>query len=87
MQLGNAMAAVRITDAPLTIEDSLAVANSAQVELAEGVRAKIADGPAVMDRALTAGKRRSRPHGPTAQVGHGKDTRPGTGSFGWPSPV
>jgi uncharacterized protein len=58
------MAAVRITDAPLTIEDSLAVANGAQVELAEGVRAKIADGPAVMDPGPGCRERRPRPHGP-----------------------
>jgi hypothetical protein len=57
-------ATVKITGAPLTIEDSLAVANDAQVELAEGVRAKIADGPAVMDPGPRCRERRPRPHGP-----------------------
>jgi uncharacterized protein len=67
-----------ITDAPLTGEDSLAVANGAQVELAEVVRAKIADDPAVMDPDPAAG---NAVHGLTTPVGHGKDTKPGTGSL------
>jgi hypothetical protein len=49
------MTTVRITDAPLTIEDPLAVANGAQVEPAEEVPATIADGRAVVDRAPAAG--------------------------------
>jgi histidine ammonia-lyase len=73
------MATVRITDASLTIEDSLAVANGPRVELAEGRCAKIADGRAMVDPAPAAG---SALYSLTAQVGHGRDTRPGTASFG-----
>jgi hypothetical protein len=43
------MATVKITGAPLTIEDRLAVANGARVELAEEAPATIADGRAVVD--------------------------------------
>jgi histidine ammonia-lyase len=71
------MAAVRITEAPRTIEDPLAVP-TARAELAEEMPAKIADGRAVMDRAPAAG---NAVYGRTAEVGHAKDTRPGTRSL------
>jgi hypothetical protein len=45
------MTTVTITDAPLTIEDSLA--HGARAELAR-VRTKVADGRAMVDRALAA---------------------------------
>lgn len=48
------------------------------------VRTKIADGPAVVGRALAAG---NAVYGLTAQVGHGKDTRPEPDPSAWPSPV
>lgn len=65
------MATVTITDAPLGIEDLLAVADGARVELDDGTRARIAAGRAVVDRALAAGE---AVYGLTTQVGHGKDT-------------
>jgi histidine ammonia-lyase len=67
----NAMTTVMITAAPLAIEDLLAVADGAQVELDDGARAKIAASRAVVDRALSAG---DAVYGLTTQVGHGKDT-------------
>src|SRR2546421_9618443 len=66
------MATVRITEAPLAIEDLLAVVDGARVELDGGTRARIAAGRAVVDRALADGE---AGYGLTTQVGHGKDTR------------
>jgi histidine ammonia-lyase len=66
------MTTVTITEAALGIEDLLAVADGALVQLGEGVRARIARGRAVVDRALDAG---DAVYGLTTQVGHGKDTR------------
>ena len=66
------MMTVTIAEAALGIEDLLAVAGGARVELGEGVGARIAAGRAVVDRALDAG---DAVYGLTTQVGHGKDTR------------
>ena len=66
------MTTVRITEAPLAIEDLLAVVDGARVELDDGTRAGIAAGRAVVDRALADGE---AVYGLTTQVGHGKDTR------------
>lgn len=66
------MTTVTITEAPLTIEDLLALVDGARVELDDGVRATIAASRAVVERALTAG---DAVYGLTTQVGHGKDTR------------
>ena len=65
------MTTVTITDAPLTIEDCPAVANGAQLELAERVRAKIADGPAVMDPFEATPVLGERPMRLTSMPGHG----------------
>ena len=46
------MTTVTITEAPLAIEDLLAVVDGARVELDEATRARIAAGRAVVDRAL-----------------------------------
>jgi len=66
------MTTVTITEAPLAIEDLLAVAGGARVELDAGTRARIAAGRALVDRALADG---AAVYGLTTQVGHGKDTR------------
>jgi len=66
------MTTVMITEAPLAIEDLLAVVDGARVELDDGARARIAASRAVVDRALTGGE---AVYGLTTQVGHGKDTR------------
>ena len=66
------MTTVTITEAPLAIEDLLAVVDGARVELDDGTRARIAAGRAVVDRALADGE---AVYGLTTQVGHGKDTR------------
>jgi histidine ammonia-lyase len=66
------MATVTITEAPLAIEDLLAVVDGARVELDGGTRGRIAAGRAVVDRALAGGV---AVYGLTTQVGHGKDTR------------
>ena len=66
------MTTVTITEAPLAIEDLLAVVDGARVELDDGTRARIAAGRAVVDRVLAAG---DAVYGLTTQVGHGKDTR------------
>ena len=66
------MTTVTITEAPLAIEDLLAVVGGARVELDDGTRARIAAGRAVVDRALADGE---AVYGLTTQVGHGKDTR------------
>src|SRR5574340_1846849 len=66
------MTTVTITQAPLAIEDLLAVVGGARVELDDRVRSRIAAGRAVVDRALDAGE---AVYGLTTRVGHGKDTR------------
>jgi histidine ammonia-lyase len=66
------MSTVTITENPLALEELLAIVGGAQVELADGVRAAIAAGRAVVDDALA---RNDAVYGLTTQVGHGKDTR------------
>lgn len=66
------MTAVTITEAPLAVEDLLAVVDGARVELDGRTRATIAASRAVVDRALAGGE---AVYGLTTQVGHGKDTR------------
>jgi histidine ammonia-lyase len=66
------MTTVTITQAPLAIEDLLAVVDGARVELDDATRAGIAAGRAVVDRALAAGE---AVYGLTTQVGHGRNTR------------
>ena len=66
------MSTVTITDAPLSIEELLAVADGAPVELAPAARAAIQAGRAVVDKALASG---DAVYGLTTQVGHGKDVR------------
>ena len=66
------MTTVMITEAPLAIEDLLAVVDGARVEVNGGARARIAASRGVVDRALAGGE---AVYGLTTQVGHGKDTR------------
>ena len=66
------MSTVTITEEPLRLEDLLAIVAGARVELADGVRSKIATSRAVVDRALASNE---AVYGMTTQVGHGKDTR------------
>ena len=66
------MSTVTITDAPLSIEELLAVADGAPVELAPAARATIQAGRAVVDKVLASG---DAVYGLTTQVGHGKDVR------------
>src|SRR2546430_16961714 len=66
------MTTVTITEAPLAIEDLLAVVGGARVELDDGTRARIAASRAMVDRAVADGE---AVYGLTTQVGHGKDTR------------
>ena len=66
------MSTVTITDAPLSIEELLAVADGAPVELAPAARATIEASRAVVDKALAGG---DAVYGLTTQVGHGKDVR------------
>lgn len=66
------MTTVMITEAPLAIEDLLAVVGGARVELDDRVRAAIAAGRALVDRVLASGE---AVYGLTTQVGHGKDHR------------
>ncbi|HEX7267242.1 MAG TPA: aromatic amino acid lyase, partial [Streptosporangiaceae bacterium] len=66
------MTTVTITEAPLAIEDLLAVVGGARVELDGGTRARIAASRAVVDRALAGGE---AVYGLTTQVGHGRNTR------------
>src|SRR6266576_42401 len=66
------MTTVTITEAPLAIEDLLAVVGGARVELDDGTRARIAASRAMVDRAVADGE---AIYGLTTQVGHGKDTR------------
>jgi histidine ammonia-lyase len=66
------MALVRVTEAPLSLDDLLAVADGARVELDEAVRARVAAGRELVERVLRSGE---AVYGLTTQVGHGKDTR------------
>ena len=66
------MSTVTITDAPLSIEELLAVADGAPVDLAPAARATIEASRAVVDAALSSGE---AVYGLTTQVGHGKDVR------------
>src|SRR5262245_11677992 len=61
-----------ITEAPLVLEDLLAIADGARVELAAGVREALTASRAVVDDSLS---RNEAVYGLTTQVGHGKDTR------------
>jgi histidine ammonia-lyase len=65
------MAVVTITDAPLTIEELLAVAGGARIELSDDAGATIAASRAVIDRMLEG----DRPvYGLNTGVGHMKDS-------------
>ena len=66
------MTTVRITLAPLAIEDLIAIIEGARVELDDAVLTDIAASRAVVDEALRSG---AAVYGLTTQVGHGKDTR------------
>ena len=66
------MTTVTITDAPMSIEELLAVVDGAEVRLSDSVRKNIAAGRAIVDEALAGG---AAVYGLTTQVGHGKDTR------------
>ncbi|NEK58324.1 aromatic amino acid lyase [Geodermatophilus sabuli] len=66
------MTIVRISTAPLSIDDLLAVVDGARVELAEPARAVVAAAREVVEEALTAG---AAVYGLTTQVGHLRDTR------------
>ncbi len=66
------MSVVTITDAPLSIEELVAVADGAPVELAEAARARIEASRAVVDLAMASG---DAIYGVTTHVGHGKDVR------------
>jgi len=66
------MTAVTITQAPLEIEDLLAVVDGAPVKLDEATRARIAASRAIVDESLRGGE---AVYGLTTNVGHGRDTR------------
>src|SRR6266851_2510247 len=66
------MTAVTITQAPLEIENLLAVVDGAPVKLDEATRARIAASRAVVDESLRCGE---AVYGLTTNVGHGRDTR------------
>ena len=66
------MSAVRITLAPLQLQDLIAIVDGARVELDEAVLAGIAAGHDLVTDALRSG---AAVYGLTTQVGHGKDTR------------
>src|SRR4051812_4106760 len=66
------MTPVVITEAPLAIEDLLAVVDGARVQLSGEAQARISASRAFVDEALTSG---AAVYGLTTQVGHGKDTR------------
>ena len=66
------MSTITITEAPLALEDLLAIVDGARVELADNARAAIAASRTVVDRALAGNE---AVYGLTTQVGHGKDTR------------
>jgi histidine ammonia-lyase len=63
---------VTITEAPLAVEDVLAVVDGARVEVDDATLARIAAGRAVVDRALGDGV---AVYGLTTQVGHARNTR------------
>jgi histidine ammonia-lyase len=66
------MSTVTVSDAPLSIEELLAVVDGAPVELAPTARARIGASRALVDTALASGE---PIYGLTTQVGHGKDVR------------
>ena len=66
------MSSVTISDAPLSIEDLVAVADGEPVELAAAARARIEASRAVVDIAMASG---DAIYGVTTHVGHGKDVR------------
>jgi histidine ammonia-lyase len=66
------MTVVTITEEPLALEDLLAIADGARVELAASAREMIAASREVVDHSLS---RNEAVYGLTTQVGHGKDTR------------
>jgi histidine ammonia-lyase len=66
------MDTVTITDAPTTLEDLLAVARGARVELGQGARDRIAASRAVVDEVLATGR---AVYGLTTGVGHTRDDR------------
>ncbi len=66
------MSIVTISDAPMSIEELVAVADGAPVELAAAARARIEASRAVVDVALAGGE---AIYGVTTHVGHGKDIR------------
>ncbi len=66
------MTTVRISTAPVTVDELLTVADGARVELDAAAHERIAAARAVVDEALAAG---SAVYGLTTQVGHLRDTR------------
>jgi histidine ammonia-lyase len=66
------MTIVTITEEPLALEDLLAIADGARVELADNALEVIAASREVVDRSLSSNE---AVYGLTTQVGHGKDTR------------
>ena len=66
------MSMVTISDAPMSIEELVAVVDGSPVELAAAARARIEASRAVVDVALASG---DAIYGVTTQVGHGKDVR------------
>jgi histidine ammonia-lyase len=72
LSLSQTTATVTITQAPLAIEELLAIVGGARVELDDAVRTTIAASRAVVDETLRSG---AAVYGLTTQVGHGKDTR------------
>ncbi|HEX5189282.1 MAG TPA: aromatic amino acid ammonia-lyase [Streptosporangiaceae bacterium] len=66
------MTTVRITRAPLAVQDLIAIVDGGRVELDAAVLADIAAARAVVDQALRSG---AAVYGLTTQVGHAKDTR------------
>ena len=65
-------AVVTITEAPLAVEELLAVVHGARVELSEAALERIRAGRATLEAAMDRGE---PVYGVTTQVGHGKDTR------------
>ena len=66
------MTTVKITLAPMEIEELLDVVEGARVEIDYDVRARIAASRALVDYSVSAGE---AVYGLTTQVGHGRDTR------------
>jgi histidine ammonia-lyase len=66
------MTTVRITRAPLALQDLIAIVDGARVELDDAVLAGIADARAVVDEALRSG---AAVYGLTTQVGHARNAR------------